>query len=113
MDRHLSYDWSRLSQRRQLVLDRVNLPKVNSLLPSSPLCVELATLPVLGIRRGKKEDTKMRVTVVVNKDLTGVFTALFKPEDKLNKGEACVEFNGSPCGRQALGSYPSTVDLTL
>jgi hypothetical protein len=55
-------------------------------------------------RSQKKEDTKMRVAIAVNKDLTGVFTALFTPEDKLDKGEACVEFNGSPALNSTLAN---------
>ncbi|KAK5202692.1 hypothetical protein LTR96_011882 [Exophiala xenobiotica] len=71
--------------------------------------LELATLPVLGIRKAKKEDTKMRITIALNKDLTGVLTARFTPEDKLNKGEACIEFNGSPALNSILANdlaYP-------
>jgi hypothetical protein len=69
--------------------------------------VELAKLLVLGIRKAKKEDTKMRVAITLNKDLTGVFTAHFTPEAKLNKGEACVEFNGLPALNSTLANDPA------
>ncbi|KAK5215436.1 hypothetical protein LTR47_006977 [Exophiala xenobiotica] len=73
--------------------------------------VELAALPVLGIRKAKKEDTKMRITIALNKELTGVLTARFTPEYKLNKGEAYIEFNGSPALNSILANDPAYPQL--
>ncbi len=37
----------------------------------------------------------MDVTLVMNQDLTGKCTACFTPRDKVTKGEASVDFDGS------------------
>lgn len=66
--------------------------------------VEIAKLKVLGIRKARKEDTKMEVTMVMNQDLTGKFTARFTPRDKVIEGEASVDFDGSRAANQKDGN---------
>jgi len=57
--------------------------------------VNLAQLELRNIRRAKKEDTKVKVTLTVKQDLTGKCTACFKTEDKWTKSEASVAFDAT------------------
>lgn len=57
--------------------------------------MEVAKLEVSGIRKARKEDTKMEVTMVINQNLTGKFTARFTAQNEEAKGEASVDFDGS------------------
>jgi hypothetical protein len=63
-------------------------------LPATRLRVGIAKLIVVGIRKAKKEKTKLKATIVLQKDLTGTFTGRFTPADGASKGEMSVDFYG-------------------
>lgn len=58
----------------------------------------IAELPVSGIRKAKKKDTRMTLVMDLNKDLTASLTARFTPREKTIKGEAFTNFDGRQAG---------------
>jgi len=73
--------------------------------------MEVAKLEVSGIRKARKENTKLEVTMVVNPYLTGKITARFTPQDEVTKGEASVVFDGSRALDQQDGNAIITIGL--
>lgn len=68
-------------------------------LPATRLRIDLAELTVMGIQRAEKEKTRIKATMVLQKDLTGTFTGLFTSGDCTSSKRALsVIF----CGGQVL-----------
>lgn len=57
--------------------------------------IDIATLQVPGIRKVRKEDTRMKIIMIMERDLTGKLTAHFTPQDKVQRGEVSVHFDGA------------------
>lgn len=60
-------------------------------LPGPRVRVDLAVLWICGIRKEKKEKTKLKATVTLRKDLSGTFTARFTRYDG-KAAETSVDF---------------------
>ena len=67
--------------------------QVRAVLPSPYSCVVLGELRVTGIRKARKEETTMRATMELRKDLTGELIVRFRPEEAGKKAEAVMKFS--------------------
>lgn len=55
----------------------------------------VAKLPVLGIRKAKRKDSRIQLVMELDKDLTGRVTAYFTPQESSMKGEVSTTFDGA------------------
>ena len=49
---------------------------------------------MISSQKAEKEKTKPKATMVLRKDLTGIFTARFTPENRTAEEEVSVTFHG-------------------
>jgi len=58
----------------------------------------IAELAVSGVRKAKKEDSRMTLIMDLDEDLTGTLTARFTPQERTTKGEVLTKFDGRLAG---------------